>query len=163
LAQDGEVAFYGDGSTGAKMKQTGDSLRGLLAAHLRQIRPGEYVGLLAYLDRSIGQDELLQEIRRRLRDKLRVATTLGYGPRYLHSTGQLHKGGPNKGLFVQITADAKRDLQIPGEKYTFGILEKAQAVGDFLSLQKKERRIVRLHLGCDVTGGLRKILESLEG
>src|SRR5207245_9008637 len=106
------------------------SLESELAGLLRQARPGDYVALMAYIDRSDQHEAQLQAIRTRLRDSLRLATTLGYGPRFLHSTGQLHKGGPNSGLFIQITADDSEDLAVPGESYTFTILKQAQALGD---------------------------------
>ena len=98
---------------------------------------------------------MLRAIRQELRDALGVAVTVGYGPRFLHSTGQLHKGGKNNGVFVQITADAVKDLAIPGEPYTFGTLIRAQAVGDLQALKAHKRRAIRIHLGDDVKGGLR--------
>ena len=98
--------------------------------------------------------------RLRVRDAKKVATTLGYGPRFLHSTGQLHKGGPNSGVFLQITSDDSADLAIPGEPYTFGVLKAAQALGDFACLGKRDRRAMRVHLGADVTQGLEKLGEA---
>src|SRR5207245_2756408 len=96
------------------------------------------------------------------RDKKKAATTLGYGPRFLHSTGQLHKGGPSTGVFLQITSDDAEDLPIPGEPYTFGVLKSAQALGDFLSLSKRNRRALRVHLGKDVNAGLKKLQQAVE-
>jgi len=127
-------------------RQALGSLGGFLAGFLGQPRPGDYLALLAYLDATPEHVALLNRIRLRLRDRLRVATTLGFGPRFLHSTGQLHKGGPNTGIFIQITADDAQDLAIPGEPYTFSALKRAQALGDLESLQSKGRRVVRLHL-----------------
>jgi len=136
---------------------------GYLAAFLSQARPGDYVALMAYLEPSAEHTAVLQSVRARLRDSLRLATTLGYGPRFLHSTGQLHKGGPNTGLFIQITADDAQDLPIPGEPYSFSVLKQAQALGDLRSLESKQRRVIRLHLGKDVPGQwarLEKLVES---
>jgi transaldolase/glucose-6-phosphate isomerase len=128
-----------------------------LAAHLAGVRPGDYVALMAYLPPAPVHDAALREIRTALRDALRVATTVGYGPRFLHSTGQLHKGGPPTGLFLQLTAEVAEDLAIPGRDYTFGLLEAAQAQGDLLSLRAKGRRVLRLHLGADPAAGLERL------
>jgi hypothetical protein len=97
-----------------------------------------------------------------LRDKLHLATTLGYGPRFLHSTGQLHKGGPNTGLFLQLTADDAEDVPLPGQPYSFGTLKRAQALGDLQSLRKHERRVVRIHLGPDVQQGLAALEKAIK-
>ena len=98
----------------------------------------------------------------RNRDRLKVATTLGYGPRFLHSTGQLYKGGPNTGVFLQITADDAQDLPVPGQKYTFGVVKAAQARGDLEVLLERGRRVLRVHLGSDVDVGLPKLASALE-
>ena len=100
----------------------------------------------------------MQEIRVAVRDEKKVATTSGYGPRFLHSTGQLHKGGPDSGVFIQITSDDINDIDIPGEKFTFGVLKQAQALGDFESLASRHRRAIRVDLGGDVEKGLRRLL-----
>ena len=100
--------------------------------------------------------------RHAVRDTKKVATTLGFGPRFLHSTGQLHKGGPNSGVFLQITCDDAEDLPIPGEKFSFGILKQAQAQGDFKVLADRGRRILRVHLGKDVAAGLAKLRELVQ-
>lgn len=113
---------------------------------LRLIQQGDYVGLLAYLPFDAPLAERLARVRASIRDRSRVATMFGYGPRYLHSTGQLHKGGPNTGVFVLITAEPLEDVAIPGETYSFGVLEMAQALGDFASLEATGRRAVRIHL-----------------
>jgi len=134
-----------------------ESLTGLL----KRVRPGDYVALLAYLEKSPGSERALRTIRKELRDAFGVPVTVGYGPRFLHSTGQLHKGGANNGVFVQITADAVKDVAIPGEPYTFGTLIRAQAVGDLQALKSHKRRAVRVHLGEDVKGGLRQLQESV--
>src|ERR1700730_2909497 len=104
-------------------------------------------------------EETLGEMRRAVRDGKRVATCLGFGPRFLHSTGQAYKGGPNTGVFLQVTCDDARDLAVPGQKYTFGIVKAAQARGDFQVLAARGRRALRVHLGPDVSAGL-KILDA---
>jgi hypothetical protein len=129
---------------------------------LKQVRPGDYVALMAYLPPSLATDKALQQIRTTLRDRLKVATTIGYGPRFLHSTGQLHKGGANKGVFVQITADDARDLPIDGRPYSFGVLLRAQAIGDLQALQGRRYRVVRIHLGKNVATGLKTLQSAVE-
>jgi len=128
-----------------------------LGRFLSQGRPGDYIALMAYLTERPETGRALQEIRTRLRDATRLATTLGYGPRFLHSTGQYHKGGPNTGLFIQLTADDPVDTQVPGEPYTFGVFKRAQALGDLEALRKHGRRVMRVHLGRDVAQGLRAL------
>jgi transaldolase/glucose-6-phosphate isomerase len=130
-----------------------------IGAHLRRAGAGDYVALLDYIQITDEHEELIQAIRVRLRDGLRVATTTGYGPRFLHSTGQLHKGGPPSGVFTQITADNSVDVPIVNEPFTFGVLKQAQALGDFQSLASRRRRAIRVHLGEDIAGGLRTLLE----
>ncbi len=119
---------------------------------------GDFVALLAYLTEDAETERTIRTIRQILRDRLRLATTAGYGPRYLHSTGQYHKGGPNTGLFVELTVDDGQDADIPGQPYSFGILRRAQALGDLEALRKHGRRAIRVHLGSDVRSGL----EALE-
>jgi transaldolase / glucose-6-phosphate isomerase len=126
-------------------------------------RSGDYIGIQAYLPPSEGTWNLLQEVRSRLLSRLRVATTLGYGPRFLHSTGQLHKGGPDSGLFLQIVDTPEADLDVPGAGYTFGQLIRAQALGDYQALQQKKRRLLRVDLGRDRSGGLRRLAEAMDG
>lgn len=134
----------------------------VMAEFLRMAQKGDYVGLLAYLPFDEALENRLARLRGQLRDRLRVATMFGYGPRYLHSTGQLHKGGANTGVFLMITADPKEDLSIPGEKFSFGTLELAQALGDFASLETAERRAVRLHLRAPESGLLNRACEVIE-
>jgi glucose-6-phosphate isomerase len=138
------------------------TLEAALGAHLKRARAGDYVALMAYLNPSPAYREILQAIRLAIRDARRVATTLGFGPRFLHSTGQLHKGGPGSGLFLQITAEDAADLPIPGEAYTFGLLKAAQALGDFQAQREKGRRILRVHLGSDVEAGLHRLRAAVE-
>ncbi len=147
----------------AALDRESTSPEDFLAAFLNNRRLGDYVALLAYLDPTAENGAILESMRTRLRNATHLATTLGYGPRYLHSTGQLHKGGANSGLFIQITADDAEDLPIPGEPYSFSILKQAQALGDLQSLESKQRRVIRLNLGKDVQaqlGRLEKLVES---
>ncbi len=123
-----------------------ESLAGALGALLDGVSEGDYLALLAYLPAEPRVEDALQRVRVELRDRLGVATTLGFGPRFLHSTGQLHKGGPASGVFLQLTAEPRSDLPIPGWEETFGVLVAAQALGDLQSLQRRGRRAVRLHL-----------------
>ena len=135
-----------------------ETLRGFLA----QARPGDYVAIMAYLTEDSAIEKALQAIRLRLRDSLRLATTLGYGPRFLHSTGQFHKGGPNTGLFLQLTSDDAGDLPVPGQPYTFGIFKRAEALGDLEALRKHQRRVIRIHLGADVGKGLAALEQAIK-
>ncbi|HZT82874.1 MAG TPA: hypothetical protein VFA26_21765, partial [Gemmataceae bacterium] len=128
---------------------------------LGQVKAGDYLAIMAYLPYTPAIEKALQDGRLALRNRLKVATTLGYGPRFLHSTGQLHKGGPNSGVFIQITAAAKQDAPVPGEKYSFAVLEEAQALGDLQSLEKHGRRALRLHIDGDVPKALAALTESL--
>jgi transaldolase/glucose-6-phosphate isomerase len=117
-----------------------------LRALLDQVKPGDYIAIQAYLPPTDEIEQQLSAARLRLRDRYRVATTVGFGPRYLHSTGQLHKGGPNTGVFIQIVGEDKEDVAIPGMPYTFGTLKNAQALGDLLSLRAHGRRVGRATL-----------------
>jgi transaldolase / glucose-6-phosphate isomerase len=130
------------------------TLAGCLKAHFGLLRASDYCGLLAYIERNKLHADALQDIRVLVRDRKRVATCLGFGPRFLHSTGQAYKGGPNTGVFLQITCDDAADLQVPGQKYTFGVVKAAEARGDFQVLAERGRRVLRVHLGSDVSAGL---------
>jgi RpiB/LacA/LacB family sugar-phosphate isomerase len=134
-----------------------------LAAHLAQAVPGDYLALQAYLTPTPEAWRILQEIRVALRDRLRIATTVGWGPRYLHSTGQLHKGGPTSGLFIQITGDDREDVAIPGAGYGFSTLKAAQALGDLQSLRDGARRVIRLHLTGKQSQTLPQLLQMVQG
>ena len=134
------------------------NLGGRLRAHLARIQPGDYFALLAYVEMNPAHESRLQEIRLAIRDAKQVATCLGFGPRFLHSTGQAYKGGPNSGVFLQITCDDANDLQVPGQKYTFGVVKAAQARGDFQVLADRGRRALRVHLGKNVELGLSELL-----
>lgn len=156
LAADGDIAIYSyDGSPAA----SGDtsSLLAVLSGHLGSAGAGDYVAITQYIQETPEHDEILQEIRTRIRNVCKVATTTGYGPRFLHSTGQLHKGGPDSGVFIQLTCDDTEDVAIPGEPYSFGVLKQAQSLGDFESLASRGRRAIRFHLGSDVGAGLRRL------
>ncbi len=161
------VASTSDGMTAYCDDSALETLKGaditsVLAAHFSRVKAGDYCAILAYVDENPEHDALLQAIRTHLRDALQVATTTGYGPRFLHSTGQLHKGGADTGVFLQITADDTADLQVPKENYTFGVLKAAQALGDFQSLASRNRRAVRVHLGADRKAGLERLLEMIQ-
>ena len=149
---------YCDAETIAELG-SGVSLESFVTAHLKRAHAGDYIAMLDYVQETPEHEELIQAIRAHLRDALRVATTTGYGPRFLHSTGQLHKGGPPSGVFIQVTADNAGDVPLPGEAFTFGVLKQAQALGDFQSLASRRRRAIRVHLGEDVAAGLRILLE----
>jgi transaldolase/glucose-6-phosphate isomerase len=140
----------------------GETAAASLQAFLTQFRPGDYVAIMAYLPYEAEIDAALNQLRLRLRDGLRAATTVGYGPRFLHSTGQLHKGDGNRGLFIQITHTPATDVEIPGEKYTFATLHAAQAQGDYNALQENGRRLIRFHIerGQDVAGAIRRLIPA---
>jgi transaldolase / glucose-6-phosphate isomerase len=133
-----------------------------LAAHFDSLRAGDYVALLAYVERNDQHRDALQDIRVLVRDCKQVATCLGFGPRFLHSTGQVYKGGPNTGVFLQITCDDPADLQVLGQKYTFGVVKAAQARGDFAVLAERGRRVLRVHLGAHVAAGLSKLKVAVQ-
>ena len=134
-----------------------------LAAHLAQAVPGDYLVIQAYLTPTPEAWRILQEIRVALRDRLRIATTVGWGPRYLHSTGQLHKGGPTSGLFIQITGEDREDVAIPGAGHGFSTLKAAQALGDLQSLRDGARRVIRLHLTGKQSQTLPQLLQMVQG
>ncbi len=144
------------GSTQAK------NLTDALRAHLGSIKPGDYFALLAYIEMNAAHESALESMRTRVRDAKRSATCVGFGPRFLHSTGQAYKGGPNTGVFLQITADDAQDLPVSGQKYTFGIVKAAQARGDLAVLLERGRRALRIHLGADLKSGLDKLASSIE-
>src|SRR5213078_4440910 len=127
---------------------------------------GDYFAVLGYITMNVENEKGLQGLRHAVRDKKKVATVLGFGPRFLHSTGQAYKGGPNSGVFLQITCDDANDMPVPGQKYTFGTVKAAQARGDFQVLADRGRRALRVHLGKNVELGLSELLtivaEALE-
>lgn len=160
LVSDG-VSLYGDGEALARAGSEG-TMWSALRAFFGGVNPGDYVALLAYMPTTGEHEELFLDTRVSIRNTLRVATTFGYGPRYLHSTGQLHKGGLNKGVFALITCEPRRDFSIPGQNFTFGKLAKAQALGDMESLQKHNRRAIRLHIAGDHSEGVECIRECIK-
>ena len=140
----------------------GETLDAVIKQHLDRVHPGDYVALLAYIERNKANAEALQAPRMAIRDAKHVATVAEFGPRFLHSTGQAYKGGPNSGVFLQITADDAADLQVPGEIYSFGTVKAAQARGDFDVLAERHRRALRVHLGPDVAAGLARLAKAIE-
>jgi len=150
------VALYADEKNAQALQSAASdrSLAGYLRAHFARLGKGDYFGLLAYVPMNHANEEALQALRHRVRDARKVATCLGFGPRFLHSTGQAYKGGPNSGVFLQVTCDAAKDLAVPGQRYTFGIVEAAQARGDFQVLAERGRRALRVHIGKDVAAAL---------
>jgi transaldolase/glucose-6-phosphate isomerase len=154
----GRSGLDAPGTAGSKSA----GLEGLLRAHLDRLEPGDYFAILAYLEMNAEHDAELQVIRRDVRNARRIATCVGFGPRFLHSTGQAYKGGPNTGVFLQITCDDARDLPIPGQTYTFGVVKAAQARGDFQVLAERGRRALRVHLGPDVAAGLARLRQAVQ-
>jgi glucose-6-phosphate isomerase len=138
------------------------SLEDAVKSQLAQIKSGDYIAFLNYIEETPEGDQKLQHIRTYLRDTTRCATTVGYGPRFLHSTGQLHKGGPNSGVFFQLEAKDKTDFPIPGEVYSFSILKRAQALGDFRALKARGRRVARIDLGDDLASGLERLEQAVK-
>ena len=138
------------------------TLAGYLRAHLSQIHEGDYFAALAYLPMFAENEAAIQRLRHKVRDKKHVATCLGFGPRFLHSTGQDYKGGPNTGVFLQITADHSVDVEISGQKLTFGVVIDAQAAGDLAVLESRGRRAVRVHLGVDLAAGLEVLAAAMD-
>jgi transaldolase/glucose-6-phosphate isomerase len=145
-----------------KKSATQQSLAGYLKAHLDRVKAGDYFAVLAFIEMNDAHEAALQGLRHDVRDSKRVATCLGFGPRFLHSTGQAYKGGPNSGVFLQITCDDAKDLPVPGQKYTFGVVKAAQARGDFQVLADRGRRALRVHLGPNVGAGLATLAAAVK-
>ncbi|HSL53101.1 MAG TPA: hypothetical protein VK868_01850 [Pyrinomonadaceae bacterium] len=146
---------------GADDAPEAESVAEVLSEQLATIKPGDYIAFLNYIEETPESDRIFQELRTALRDKTHCATTIGYGPRFLHSTGQLHKGGPDTGLFFQIVANDAVDFAIPGEPYTFSILKQAQALGDFRALVKRGRRVIGVDLGDNTLQALARLTALL--
>ncbi len=166
VAVEGEMAVFKTDMAGAKRvgtKETKVSVASAINDHLTQAEAGDYVALLAYLQETPAHDELLREAADRIRARFQIAVTFGYGPRYLHSTGQLHKGGADNGIFLLVTDEDQTDVAIPGEPYSFGVLKQAQALGDFAALAVHKRRALRVHLGRETRSGLLNLLEIVKG
>ena len=128
---------------------------------LAEAGPGDYLAIMAYVRQTPEVNQALDALRRRVTEKHGIATTMGYGPRFLHSTGQIHKGGPGSGLFLQLTTDHPQDVAIPDAPYTFGVLADAQAVGDLQALRAAKRRAVRVGLGSNAEMGIRRITDEV--
>lgn len=161
LVREGALEAHADARNAAALDAT--TLRRLVASHLARLRPGDYFAVNAFVERSDAAERELAGLRRAVRDASRAATAVGFGPRFLHSTGQLHKGGPNTGVFLEITAEDPRDLDVPGRKIRFGALKHAQALGDFEVLCERHRRALRLHVADgDAVAGLARIRQLVE-
>lgn len=158
------IELYATDAYAAKLKSSAHSsdLAGYLRAHLDQIHAGDYFATLAFLPMFVENENIIQGFRHKVRDAKKSATCLGFGPRFLHSTGQDYKGGPNTGVFLQITSSHAVDLPIPDQKYSFGIVIDAQAAGDLAVLESRGRRALRIHLGADVPAGLQQIAAAIE-
>ena len=165
LLEDCGIKLFTDDRNAAELKKAAGrdrSLPGYLKAHLARVKAGDYFALLAYIQMNAYHERPVQAIRHVVRDKKRVATCLGFGPRFLHSTGQAYKGGPNSGVFLQVTCDDSIKLQVPGQQYTFGVVKAAQARGDFQVLAERGRRALRVHLGRDVKAGLATLTKAVK-
>ncbi len=156
VAEDEQARLYADR---ALPKQ---SVEEALSEVFRSVKDGDYVALLNYIEETPEHDQLLDALRTEIVRTKKVAVTTGYGPRFLHSTGQLHKGGADNGVFLQITSEDKQDLAIPGETFSFGILKEAQSLGDFLALASRKRRVIRIHLKSNIAEGLRHLLDLVQ-
>jgi glucose-6-phosphate isomerase len=156
VASDESIAIYG-----ADDAEEAHSVAEILSDHLATIKPGDYIAFLNYIEETPEVDLQFQELRTQLRDTTHCATTVGYGPRFLHSTGQLHKGGPDTGVFFQIIANDAVDFAIPGEPYTFAILKQAQALGDFRALVKRGRRVIAIDLSDNTSRGIARLAELI--
>jgi len=165
VVEDSGIKLFTDEKNAAELAKAAGSdksLSGYLKAHLGRINAGDYFGVLGYIQMNAEHEESLQKVRHKVRDAKRVATCLGFGPRFLHSTGQAYKGGPNSGVFLQITCDDSVQLPVPGQKYTFGVVKAAQARGDFQVLAERGRRALRVHLGSDLKTGLATLLTAVQ-
>ena len=156
------IKLFADPRNEAALKAQAANLAAALKAHFARIGAGDYAALLAYIDRTPAHIEAMQQLRRVIRDRTKAATCVGFGPRFQHSTGQAYKGGPNSGVFLQITCDDREDLAVPGQSYTFGIVKEAQARGDFDVLAERGRRALRAHITGDLAGGLDRLAGAVE-
>jgi transaldolase/glucose-6-phosphate isomerase len=153
------IKLYADEKNTAALKNS-KTLADALKFHLDRINANDYFGVLAYITMNQQNEDALQVIRHMVRDDKKAATVLGFGPRFLHSTGQAYKGGPTSGVFLQITCDDKIDLPVPGQKYTFSVVKAAQARGDFAVLSERGRRALRVHIGKNVKADLAKLSKA---
>lgn len=159
----GGMSLFSSEEYSATLNSTVDipSIENYLNAHIDQIVAGDYFAVLGYIEMNEENEKMLSAIRQSVLERKHAATCLGFGPRFLHSTGQAYKGGGNNGVFLQITSDDASDLPVPGQKYTFGVVKAAQARGDFQVLLDRGRRALRVHLGADVATGLKEILDAI--
>ncbi len=155
------IKLFADEKNTAALKG-GAKLADVLKAHLSRLSAGDYFAVLAYITMNAANEKTLQGMRHAVRDRKKVATVLGFGPRFLHSTGQAYKGGPNSGVFLQITCDDAKDLPVPGQKYTFGVVKAAQARGDFAVLAERGRRALRVHLSKNLKPGLAALSKAVQ-
>jgi transaldolase / glucose-6-phosphate isomerase len=155
------IQFYADEKNVAAI-HGGLNVAAVLKTHLSRLSAGDYFAILGYIPMNAEDEKALQTIRHTVRDKKKVATVLGFGPRFLHSTGQAYKGGPNSGVFLQITCDDAKDLPVPGQKYTFGVVKAAQARGDFAVLSERGRRALRIHLGKNLKSALATLSKAVQ-
>ena len=161
--QSSGIAVYADAANEEAVGRRGSSsVAGIVAAHCDRLSEGDYFAVLAYIEMSEAYMMQLQELRHSVRDATGHATCIGFGPRYLHSTGQMHKGGPNTGVFLQITCEDAADIAVPEHAYTFGVVKAAQARGDLTVLGLRGRKAIRLHIAGDVGEGLRSITEMVK-
>ena len=165
ILEDKGVKLFTDDKNAAELAKGAGfekSLVAYLKAHFGRIKAGDYFALLGYIEMNEKHSQQFQEIRHLVRDRKHVATCVGFGPRFLHSTGQAYKGGPNSGVFLQLTCDDANDIPVPGQKYTFGVVKAAQARGDFQVLAERGRRALRVHLGADLEAGLRTLQSAIK-
>jgi len=163
LLEEAGLTFYADPANAAALTANGAATaRDILAAHLGRLGTGDYAALLAYLPMNARHAGVIADIRRVIAHRSKAATCVGFGPRFLHSTGQAYKGGPNSGVFLQFTCDDAIDVPVPGQRFTFGVVKAAQALGDLQVLNERGRRALRVHLGKDVAAGLVQVLRLVE-
>jgi transaldolase/glucose-6-phosphate isomerase len=159
---DGAIQLFSDAKNAAELGRAGNTLAAVMKAHLARLGAGDYAALLAYIERTPEHIALLQDLRTKIRDAKQVATVAEFGPRFLHSTGQAYKGGPNSGVFTQITAGDAADLTVPGERFTFSVVKAAQARGDFDVLAERGRRALRVHITGSLEAGLHTLAAAIE-
>jgi transaldolase/glucose-6-phosphate isomerase len=164
LAADEALTLFADAANAKALTEAAGAVadvRAIVRAHLARLRPHDYFALLAYVEMNARHEGMLQYARHVVRDRRQVATCLGFGPRFLHSTGQAYKGGPDTGVFVQVTCEDAVDRPIPDQRYSFGIVKAAQARGDFAVLAERGRRALRVHVGADVPAGLQSLADII--
>lgn len=161
--KDGLKIYLDEEHYGKKLSEIiNPGIENYLSFFFNQIKKGDYSAIMAYIQRNKLSEKYLQKIRELIRSRKQTATTVGFGPRFLHSTGQLHKGGANNGVFIQIIAEDVKDIAIPDKPYTFGVLKESQAIGDYESLVKHKRRVLKIDLGKDIEKGFKELYKSLK-